>query len=222
MKNLFLLGLGICLFLFSCQDDDNSQGGIIVPVSDPMENDITFFPLSEGNYWIYENIRIDTNGVETKLEQLDSIYVAGDTIINNITYAVLRGKKFLFDTKDGFTNIIRESSGDIIDVEDNTIFSNTNFTDIINVETFSFDSNEFAKIEYSMEEIAEDITVPAGTFDEVLNYRGKLIALSETKADSIRYIDNYYSKGIGKIFETNYFFSSNNIFEKRLIRFALQ
>lgn len=218
MKNVFLLGLAICLALLSCKDDDSITNTANPSTSGNIAN---YTNLSVGNYWIYENIKIDESGIETELARIDSIYIASDTLINGNTYFVQRGKKFLFNNKDEVIDILRDSLGYLVNKDGDIRFSSSNFSDIIYSQEVPITNPQY-RFEYKMEEITTTVNLPAGDFDDVYNYRGKVSALDSTNMDSIRYFDNYYAEGLGKIFETTFFATSKPIYEKRLIRYNIQ
>ena len=71
MKNKLLL-FGLSLFILSCSSDDGS----------PATESVTdFLPLNDDNYWLYDVTSDAQQGVGN-----DNLYIANDTIINNITY----------------------------------------------------------------------------------------------------------------------------------------
>src|SRR5262245_6698602 len=70
MKTNLLLLLASCGLLFSCSSDDSGGDG----------NSSGFtIPLETGKYWTYDV----TDGTT---ESRDSLYIKGDSLINNITY----------------------------------------------------------------------------------------------------------------------------------------
>lgn len=80
MKRIYLLGL-LGAFIVSCSNDDNgdNSGGNNNPTG-------SFIPTAKGNYWVY-------NVQGTTLSGRDSLYVAGDTVINNTNYKKLKTKE---------------------------------------------------------------------------------------------------------------------------------
>lgn len=76
-KNHYLLLL-FSLFVISCSNDDDSNT--------PSEiNNV--IPLTIGNYWVYDVSVAGTTG-------RDSLYIADDTIINNLTYKRFKTESF--------------------------------------------------------------------------------------------------------------------------------
>ena len=84
MKNLMPFAAMLLLINFSCTKEEKKT-----PQSQNAYSG--FIPLSIGNYWVYEQVRIDTLGNETIGSMLDSAYVSADTIINGNTYYLLSG-----------------------------------------------------------------------------------------------------------------------------------
>lgn len=50
----------------------------------------TFSNLTVGNYWKYTKNKVDSNDVVLETVRTDSVYVAGDSVVNGATYAILR------------------------------------------------------------------------------------------------------------------------------------
>lgn len=80
MKHNYLLGLLLMLLLTSCSTSDDS------PAEEITEND--YFPIANGNYWAYE--------VTGELPGRDSLYIAGDTTINNTAHKKFKTKEVPF------------------------------------------------------------------------------------------------------------------------------
>lgn len=100
MKKIYLLGL-LSAFMISCSSDDNGDNG---GNNNPSG---TFIPTSQGNYWVYDV-------QSTSLSGRDSLYVAGDTVINNNSYKKLKTKEPLaygFFSNTISNNGIRQENG---------------------------------------------------------------------------------------------------------------
>lgn len=78
MKKTYLLGL-IAVFIVSCSSDDNGGENQNQPGG-------SFIPTEQGNYWVYE---VQSSTISGR----DSLYVAGDTLINNKEYKKLKNKE---------------------------------------------------------------------------------------------------------------------------------
>lgn len=80
MKHNYLLAILLVLFLTSCStSDDNST-------EQTTEND--YFPVENGNYWVYD--------VSGDFPGRDSLYIAGDTTINNTAHKKFKTKELPF------------------------------------------------------------------------------------------------------------------------------
>ena len=87
MKNVKTIFLFMSVLIASCSKCDDEM-----PAT--QQSDPNYFPLSQGSYWVYDWVKIDTLGNESSFNRRDSIYVAGDTLINNQNYKVLKGESF--------------------------------------------------------------------------------------------------------------------------------
>ena len=128
-----VLFLFLLLIGISCSKKDNgSSNGAI------SSNYANAIQLNQGSYWIY-----DTG---------DSAWMSNDTIVNGISYHKKRHTK-------GTAELLRDSSGFIIDVTGKKVFSSTDFKD-----TLWKAYGDFGKM-YSPD---TSVTVPAGTFKAVI------------------------------------------------------
>lgn len=73
----YLLLFSITIISCSSSDDNN--------ISNDSGNATTHFPLSNGNYWVYN--------VDAEIDGRDSLYVKGDTTINAKTYKKMKTKQ---------------------------------------------------------------------------------------------------------------------------------
>ena len=70
MKYLFALSAIALLLISSCKKEE------MVPCpTPPIETIPNYMPLAIGNYWVYNNYKIDTLGNETKMNLVDSIFI---------------------------------------------------------------------------------------------------------------------------------------------------
>lgn len=208
MKQLLILPLA-CMLFASCNDDEMDE---ITMESNQQAN--TFIPLTVGNYWVYQVFKIDSLGNEELLPDHDTISIVGDTMINNEVYYTWSDNNFGFES---YSLNLRDSSGDIVDAENNIRFSSTNFTDVL----FTSLAGP-SQIEYSMEEESKNISVPVGNF-ECLNYKGIVSHIDPTEDYPERTLNNYYSENIGLV-SSNIFYFVNRDFtwERRLIEYNVQ
>jgi hypothetical protein len=211
MRRLIIIAF-VLPILFSCNKENNEI--------EPSEV-LTYFPLEIGNYWIYQHYKIDTLGNETILEAIDSITITKDTLIRGDNFFIFEGHSDMgFCDLDG--SVLRDSSGYLVDSAGNIFFAESNFTDTLLTYAAFIDGDTVYTIDYKMEQHDIDVITPAGSF-EVLNYRGTLIMHEEVEdLPSTRYMNNFYSKDVGKIVSTYLFMSVPYTYERRLVRYHIQ
>lgn len=210
MKKVYLLIITITL-LGSCQKDDKTTAKV------------SYLPLGIGNYWIYQYVDIDSSGHETELSKSDSVVINRDTIINHKRYFVFEGTNnpFAHAGYRGIVDILRDSSGYIVNPEGIIRFAENDFKDSIAYRAEVSDNDTLYTITYRMAKINNAITVPAGTF-YVLNYKGTCFTpLSTPGVKYPRNLNCYYAQGIGNILYTYFYIGSPNIYEKRLLRYKI-
>ena len=121
MPRTFLI-FSFLVCLFSCSKD------VPIPAKDDIPqphipNAEDYYPLTKGNYWVYEYYTINTNtGIET-FSYKDSIHNVGDTIINGEKYT---HQKHTYQNGNGF---LRDSSGCMVTSSGKILFSCCNFSD---------------------------------------------------------------------------------------------
>lgn len=214
MRNLFLLGLAIGLFV-SCETKED-------PELQPTENTI-YFPLLIGNYWVYQHYDIDPQGFESTRGVTDSVVIARDTLIGGHQYFILEGSNYPYHGGSWVTlDVVRDSSGYIVNKEGVIRFSQSNFTDILASKTEVIGGDTLYTLNYQMDLVEMPYTVPAGDFD-VLNYKGTVITYAPVQGvENPRYMNTLFSKGVGKVLETYFFLNSPRVSEKRLIRYHIE
>ncbi|MDA3911988.1 MAG: hypothetical protein PF448_11600 [Bacteroidales bacterium] len=211
MRKIVLV-LAICSIIYSCQKDEN--------VNEEINDSLEYFPLSVGNYWIYQGVMIDTNLVEESLLSTDSVFISKDTIINNLKY-------FKIEYNGDFSSSIispgyyRDSIGYLVNHEGKIFFSQTNFTDILLENVVLNDLDTIFTITCKMERENEIITVPSGSF-EVLNFK-KTVNLNPKYGNSWspRYFNKHFSKNTGIITNEYSYSRSYSTIRKQLVRYSL-
>jgi len=210
MKQLFVVVITFFI-LTSCQKENSTE---LQP---------NYLPLKIGNYWIYQYFVIDYLGNETELAKIDSVVIIGDTIINNNRYFIFEGDNHTVPVRN-IVDILRDSSGYIVDNHGKIQFSNNNFTDTLNFRFGTCCENDtIFIISYTMERPNYNVSVPAGTFN-VLNYKGTFyspIDLVPLGFENPFYFNTYYADKIGKISQ-NQIYSERVLHDKRLIRYHIQ
>lgn len=206
-----ILTLSFILFLiFSCKKES---------VEPTCESQATgsYLPMSVGSYWIYQWYEVDSLGVEELMEgKLDTITILKDTLIGGDIYKKIEeNNSQIFSTK--VTKFRRDSLWFLVDPLNNIYFSFSNFTD-----TLKITNNNNFKIIFKMEIPNAPIETIAGIFD-CLNFQGKVTPFLPVDWSS-KNVNTYYSRGVGKVQESTFYFSSANDTElqRRLVEYNLE
>ncbi len=208
MKKYILFIFVISLFLFSCKkekDDPISKNNNAILDS--------YMPLAVGNYWIYQSVMVDTNGIETINPKLDSVYVSSDTLINGKLYYHIWGLTFFnYPT---YNYYARDSSEFFVGLKGALGFAPNYYKDTL-INTVP---NYYINYRYS---IPKDtlITVPAGIFLTSL-FQSKFVFTPTYQWEKVRYMPQYFSRGIGIVKERAFFTGNPNYYEGRLLRYHL-
>lgn len=217
-----LLSIAILTILIACNDDDQGRQ----PEPKPNVNYPNYSQLEVGNYWIYERFSLDTNGVETPLNQFDSSYVEKDTLINGKAYYKLHlpsyGPKIVpekFYLKDSLHYLV-DSRGAIL-------FSSQEFSTALKPIEYNYYAGDTTRMDtlYSRERRMTNkdslVNVPAGLFStlsstEFIKYYGKFKPLKDRNRKTL------YAKGVGIVYETlpPYASNSNDLIQK-LVRYKV-
>ena len=121
----------------------------------------SFLPHQKGNYWIYENYRLNHDGTEEKLNSTDSVYVGKDTVINNKKYFTLYANGRIIPEK-----IWRDSAHFMVDHHGKIQFSlRDRDTTLYKANHYNSINNEIIAIEKKMLGANETYTCKAGTFN---------------------------------------------------------
>lgn len=180
---------------------------------DVAQNTASYFPLTEGTYWIYEHTSLDTNGVET-LTGADSSYVSNDTLINGNIYHKVYGNII---NSPGF-RLLRDSADCIVENNGTILFSASNYTDTLH----RWSVPGYMDVSNMMAQDPVEITVQAGVF-QAKDYKGTVTFTSPSYPwSNPRYTHSYYAQGVGPVKEVAFFASSPNYMTRRLMRYHIQ
>lgn len=211
MKRIISTALVAFIFLSACQKEENQT----------IESEENYMLFSAGSYWVYETIQLDSDGNQINDAIIDSIYIAGDTLINNQQYRLFKGTNYPWNNPTETVLIARDSSGYTVTPDGNIIFSSKNFSDILAHRSEIIDNDTLYSVSYMMQKTDDLITVPAGTF-KVLDYIGEVVTNHEIPNSTFpKYCHNYYADGVGKVKSVHHFLVSSNYIEKRLLRYKI-
>ena len=218
-KIFFILAL---VSIFACEKDDMQKLSDNTP-NDAKEN---YFPLTLGNYWVYEDYHIDSLNQEQKLDFIDSIAVSRDTLIHGEKFYILSGIREL-PGSDKLVDIaiLRDSMGYLIDQKGVIRFSNSNFNDILHTWIELTSNNDtLLKVTYMMVEHSDSLEILNNKY-KILNYQGDVTVYNSTTND-IRYkgyTNNYYANNIGVVYESFFWVYGHGLYkdyyERRLKRY---
>lgn len=217
MKNSIKSFLLICILIVtisSCKKEKNPQPDV-TPTESPC------IQLKAGNYWIYENGTVDSNGVVSNV-QIDSFYITKDTVIKNKTYYIQKSLTAQF-----IVSYLRDSSGYLLGIDGKPLFAENNFTDILRVDSvYIGGSNAIGyAIGYGISKMANKdsvITVPAGTFS-TRNFRTAFILFPPYNTQpNPRYSNTLYAHGVGRVLQTARSINGNIVVYQKLLRYHIQ
>lgn len=214
------IAIGASLSLASCKKDDVDDE--VTPSSESCTSDPTssvvpstnYHPLSIGSYWIYEWVQIDTLGNETPMNQIDTVTVIGDTVINGNTYAELYGTWLSPQPRYWYK---RDSAGYLITNFGGAIFTTTSTSDTLGFSDF--------QIGISWKMMAPNtgpIFTPAGTFPEVLSVRSDFYHQDPNYPWGIpRTTFGYFAENVGLVQESHYYVSTPDLIVQRLTEYYI-
>ncbi|HTL82447.1 MAG TPA: hypothetical protein VL651_12125 [Bacteroidia bacterium] len=210
MKKLFILFAAIAFFS-SCKKEDDETCPNANPPSTAITPANNYWKLQVGNYWVYDQYKVDTNGVETLQTTTDSSYVSGDTVWHGNTYYEL------FDLY--YTAWLRDSSGYIVDTTGEIHFTNQVFNIPV---AFNYYGGNLGYNESMTMRTPVSVTVPAGTFT-AYDWQIEAHFTQPTYPwPTVRYAHDYYSDGIGKVKQVFFYASQPDHYERRLNHYHVQ
>ena len=127
--HLFTTTIVVVFFLLSCKNDEPKI----------QENMTLYSQFNVGNYWVYQDYRIDSSGIEKPLKSVDSVYISKDTLINNVRYFVFNSSYYGTSLHPKYQ---RDSLGYIVNEKGAKLFSISNFTDYIFTDKYDTSGKE--------------------------------------------------------------------------------
>lgn len=208
------------LCVYACKKDKKTEEQLPTPLtaSTPASYD-NYSALKIGNYWIYQQFKIDTLGNVTPQNIYDSCYVEKDTLIRGRTFFKVYTPHIIYNY-----TYMNDSLHYIIDKTGAILFSSIDFNSTFYTYYATNSPNDsIYKLTGKMADKDLAVSVPAGsfvtsnfkrTYDFYPNWR-PYGNISKTRISNTR-----FAKNIGIISETMPFFLSNpNYSERRLIRY---
>jgi hypothetical protein len=217
MKTPLYLTAASVLFLASCKKDNNDNTDVVTPPTTANHTKY-MYPLAVGNYWVYGEIIIDSNGIQTPTSTIDSVYIDKDTVINGATYYRLFFKDIYNGS--GSYSYYRDSAGYRVSLNGivNPLAGNVGDTISSYVDPMNYYLN------YNM--VAQppaSITLPSGTFTNLFAIRNDYYLNPPFNA-AYNPLENYrYSSATVGLLSYQFNFTSAPwiTYERRLIRYKL-
>lgn len=211
MKHVLLIVILSFVVLQACKKDEPDPDPV------PQESVLDYFPLTVGNYWIYEVSHCDSTWTECNYSRTDSNYVSKDTMIRGNMYYKIEGRNFLFPEP----FFLRDSLDYLVDHKGNILFSNKDFKTKFSEEYVVVGDNDTLYHWYNkMDETPFHVDVPAGEFtclDKKLSFFRKQENF-ETEFNSHYAL----SKNTGPVYSNAMFASSTGGIKWELLRYSIQ
>ncbi len=218
MKRI-LLSICTAVLFFSCSNDDNSSG--INDVNAQAE--ANFYALKVGNSWNYKNYTYNNNTQEYDYSGvIDSVKITGIQIINDNTYFEFTTRtsgndngNLLLNANGVSTELLRDSLGNLVWETGKIKFTHSDFSErTLNEQSWG---TTFETLQTGI----NNFEVEAGTFPCINSERYAKSNPDETLLPGLDKI--YYTDGVGLVYETLSFVSSNiPVVERRLDTYSIE
>lgn len=224
MKKIAILGL-MTLALYSCKKQEDTT---LEVECEPEVTVNDYMPMAIGNYWVYEHVEIDSNNNEKKIGIVDSIKITRKEKLRGKEYYVFEGTNRPYTSYKSVVYMLRDSSGYLVNSEGNVLMSVINFTDTLGKFKEGSDTNWIYQTFGIMEREKTVVIAGIGPI-RVINSVGHYVHNQKYLPQSKRLkvsVNNYYSRGVGKIVDT-YFWSieflySGKVIERRLVKYHIE
>ena len=199
------------MLLFSCTKKEASVQGTNPSNPPSLTYSISdYTKLTPGNYWIYQEVTIDTLNNITALPGFDSCYIKGDTVINGNSYAIMVN---LPPTATNSETYLRDSASFLVNNHGGLLFTCVDFNAILYKDSVP---NQFT-LTYSVSSTPSTVLTPMGTYSCYDNM-GTFTYLTHVSWPPVRYAHSYYAANLGLVDETTFLISSPNTIQYWLIR----
>ncbi len=219
MKQLTLFSIALSLGLITSCKKKKEDPQTIPPI--PVVATQNFVPLKVGNYWIYNVYSIQPSGQET-FTQVDSVYISGDSIVNNTSYFILENAAA---TSPPSSILLRQQNSDIMIPNGTYYYKNNDFTTVFYDHFFMSSGPATSDTMYrEIRKMADNhlqVTVPAGTYSTITyQYLYKIWPTYKQCCDTL-YWNRRFAENVGVVQETTAMFLSGLHMERRLVRYHL-
>jgi hypothetical protein len=205
--------LFVCAFtllLFSCTKKESSVQGTSPNGPAPTYSISDYTKLTPGNYWIYQQVIIDTLNNITPQFGFDSCYIKADTIINGNNYAIMVNMPVTAQNSETY---LRDSASFLVNNHGFILFTCADFNAILYEDSVP---NQFM-LTYSVSSTPSTVLTPMGTYSCYDNV-GTFTYLKPIVWPPVRYTHSYYAATLGLVDETTFYVSSPNTVQYWLVR----
>ncbi len=220
MLRTVLIPLSLIAIITSCKKDNEDDA-----VESQTSNSLEYLPLDEGNYWVYEHRRIDSNGVDEPFgSELDTVRVTRDTVINGQAYKILEGRYAPWHNKPNqIVDIVRDSAGYLVSYTGRVLISVKKFDQVFANDTvYTHDDHWFYASAKKIRMSQNELQVPAGKFVTIFNEDLVLFNPDVSVPFYERVQETHYAKGVGRVMQRYFYAASPYTFEKRLVDYNIQ
>jgi hypothetical protein len=176
-------------------------------------------PMTTGSYWVYQVFRYNASAGDTTLyAELDSCYIAGDSIVDGISYHVFIEPSATGDS----IHLLRDSIHYILDGHER-VFSSAAYPETLNSGFgFGFGTDTVNYFTTVTTEIESPFHVPAGTFTTTNAKTTYNMYAPYDYAAAVRIKNCRYAENVGIVQWTlPYYFSSANTETRVLLRYHI-
>ena len=209
MKRIILSIFIASLLFSSCKKDNDTPP--------PTESVLDYFPLSVGNYWVYERYGCDSTWTDCTSKSIDTSFITKDTIIDGNTYFKIEGTSPVGQPS---TSFFRDSLDYIVDNIGNIMFSSTDFDSKLAEEYIIVNETDTAFYwYYQMQKEPYNIEVDAGTFECLDNQ----MSFFRHQDDFEKEFNTHqlFAKEVGPVLKQAMFASSTSGFKQELIGYKI-
>lgn len=219
-----LFGLFLAaIALMSCKKDTP-------PVDEPEVNpdsprvSTLYFPLQQGNYWVYRHSSSDTTGtIWTPMGIIDTLLVIdADTLIGSEHFAALIDKRYHDGTLSAQDySFLRDSSGFLVDDKGRVLLSVDTGNTVIYHDVYDTGSDTLYYGDYRMRNVPNPVITDAGSFS-CIDFQGEIYVISDGFSHAW-YTHDYYAENVGLVCSLNFFLSDPRMgYRRELISFHMQ
>lgn len=175
-----------------------------------------FSQLAIGNYWVYERRQVDSLDVPIDGNvRIDSLFVTGDTVLNGLTYAVIR------EARNGaivpLQRLWRDSADCIVTPDHEIVFCSATFNQVI----YTLLQPPILQTDFSVSSAMVPLSVPAGAFSAFV-MSGEMTSIPPfPDLPEWKHPRSYWAYGVGRLGWSMAFSSSPIAFRYELLRYHI-